>query len=48
MRVLPPPSTEEHAALVRRIAAMTVNAIVALVIAAAIFIFLVNTGIVSH
>jgi hypothetical protein len=44
----PAPSTEEHTALVRRIAAMTVNAIVVLVIATAIFIVLVNTGIVSH
>jgi len=34
--------------LVRQIATMTVNAIVVLVIAAAIFIVLVNTGIVSH
>jgi hypothetical protein len=34
--------------LVRQITSMAVNAIVLLVIAAAIFIVLVNTGIVSH
>lgn len=47
MRVLPPP-TEERIILAQRFAAIALNAAAAIVIAAGIFIALVNVGIVSR